>query len=285
MIAGLFQAALLGAALSHPGHLYISASNSNGGVEGVYSYRMTNGIPSTQPEGMVGSVLAGAPFALDVGSDGSLYLEDAQGVKVFAPSNLTGPPVRFMPLYAWFELAHDAAGDLFASTSIGSVLAYPPNATAISQPLAMTPGNPFGVQGLAVSPSGDLYDLTSPLDVYANPTTNPTVIRTACIRHEGFGLAISADGGLYVSTGTGVARYPASVQGCPAPQPGAFFRTGGIGIGVVVAGGYLYAAASAFPNAPDFVDVFDVSDPRRPTLATITEPTLGQHINGIAVGP
>lgn len=283
---GLLHVAAIGAALvTHPGHLYVSTENSDGSVHAVYRYPMTNGIPSSQPDGVVGSLMAGAPTAIDVGSDGSLYLEDAQGIKVFAPSNPTGQPVRFVPLYTWFALAHDAAGDVFVSTGTGALFAYPPNSSTTSQPLATIPTNGNAVGGLAVGPDGDLYVMSSALNVFANPTTNPTLLRTACVPHSEFGVALSADGRVYVATPAGVARYPSSVQGCPAPPPEAFFKTGGIGIGVAVSGGYLYAATNAFPKATDFVDVFDVSDPKKPPVATITEPVQAEFILAIAVGP
>lgn len=284
-----------------PGHLYVVDLFGNT----VYRFRLNNGIPSGTPQNAI-TGLSG-PNSVVVGPDGDLYVSDRQGVKVFAPgASGNALPLRIVPATYVARLAVDASGYLYAGAwgAPPLIAVYAPGAGGVDQPIQtiVAPGQESRVPdlGIALDAQGDLYasvdsgPSTAPsIVVYANPTSNPVVIRQPCAaqRFAYFeSLAIGPGAHLYASRGNSVSVFKDTVDACPA-RPHESFSGSQPSIsairGIAVSATHLYVGD--FLNRTlntGTVFVFDVSgNPHRPVALLYGTGAGFTTIDDVALGP
>jgi hypothetical protein len=209
------------------GHVYVVGTSAAGQARRfLVRLPIVNGIVSQQADSVLWMGDYNPTYyncGLTVAPDGTQYTVNYEpSISVFAPgAHGHDRPIRRIPLSApACALALDANGYLYAQTGYYGVMVVAPDGNVVN-----TINGPTGAD-LALDSQGNLYDGTySTIDVYATPGTNPTHIRSACMKPTGpnnaEGLAISSNGRLFISRKTTITRVDDTVASCPLP-PGSF---------------------------------------------------------------
>jgi hypothetical protein len=220
-----FGAPLVRGPASQPhGHVYVVGTSAAGHARRfLVRLPIVNGIVSQQAD----SVLWMGDYhptyyncGLTVAPDGTIYTVNYEpSISVFAPgAHGHDRPIRRIPLSApACALVLDGNGYLYAQTGYYGVMVIAQDGRVVN-----TIYGPTGAD-LALDPQGNLYDGTfSTIDVYATPGTNPTHLRSACMKPTGpnnaEGLAIATDGRLFISRKTTITRVADTVDECPLPR-------------------------------------------------------------------
>lgn len=169
-------------------------------------------------------------YGLAVGTDGSQYVADAYlaQLAVYAPgAHGNDQPTRVTKLpYQPSQIAVDANGYAFAVL----VHPVPPPETAVIDPsgrLVKRFVDPGGAFTLAFDPLGNLYVESTDgnyhpvIDVYATPETNPTLVRSPCLKRlePGLGgIGVSTRNKLFIGGLHGIGYVDDTVTQCPLPK-------------------------------------------------------------------
>jgi hypothetical protein len=227
------------------GHVYVL----DPGAKAVFRFPIVNGIVGSQPDSTLSlpspkGLVAG--LGLAVGRDGTQYLSDYYNtIYVFPPGahGNDGPVRTIRTPYRPEKLVVDANGYLYANQFS--------NGHSQWEPLVVIAPDGHVVQrikalfGLTYEPEGvdaqgnlyvDVWKGRYENDVYATPITNPTLIRTSCLRRY-YALTESAvsDGQLFVGWHGVITRAHDTTTACPAPpEPERFlivpYTSPGIGV-------------------------------------------------------
>lgn len=217
---------------------------------------------------------------------------------------------RVQPYNTFFPGIIGAAGFIYLAGSETSadaesfcasnfILVYAPTARRQDPWTTCVPATPTtnsNALWMALDAGGNLYvPAYGPsedriIDVYANPTTNPTIVRTLSGPSLAGTLAVADDGqgNLYATATNGtndekqsyVATYPDSANGNVKPIHKLFYASGSVQGNVAVDDRYLYVGGY------EAVFVFDktASGHAKP-IATLSFPTANHYDPSVAIGP
>lgn len=214
-------------ALAVPRHAYVGDIGANA----VFRYPIIKGKLAAQPD----SAVTGVDYQVSVvGIDGTVYVNRrTRGgqVAAYAPG-ATGnaKPTRILEAPVGSVVNGAMAVDsssylyvpLFHANHTQDIAVYAPGASGRAHPVAVVSHNAGAA--MAVDQGGNLYVSYDGVQVYANPRTSPTLVRSICFRYAtasfgGMALTQKAD---YIlkQTSAGVrsvAAFSQNANGCPAP--------------------------------------------------------------------
>lgn len=284
------------------GHLYVANGTvcCEGGPGPILRYPIARGRIAREPDLRFWGV--GLPIATD--SAGSLYARHGRTVEVFPLGSTTPQRIIALPFGAATAMTIDPNGFLYvAYLSSGGprrpgpdndymgVWIYAPNANGNTKPIQHIRLGDF-VNGLALDSSGNLFlslELSWAVQVYANPTTAPALVRaiTGGLRSP-LGIAI-VDGELYVlnnSPGNDyVTSYPDTASGGVKPDRTLLLPTKeGDGPGITAFGKHLFVPNwSTGPSAPHDVLIYrrDANGATKPVVFPVHSATPGDAKVGL----
>jgi hypothetical protein len=225
-------------------------------ADSVFRYPLVNGTLAGQPDSSITGLVH--YMSSTVYGDGSVYVLTAYAggptvVSVYAPG-ATGnaTPIRTLSIglaLAWI-IVLDAQGYLYVGGAhidgTEYALVYAPGAGGGDPPVASVQAV-WDVSGLAIDKAGNLIIDWNGAQVYANPTSNPVMIRRICFPVVYSGGIAASSKGMYI-----LARHRAIVlnidaNGCPAPRH--TFISGGLSypVGATVEGGSLFVVNGVAP--------------------------------------
>jgi hypothetical protein len=296
------------------GHLYVSTAGYGGFTGPLARYRLTNGVPATKPDLTYPDTLLGQ-FSVD--RSGRLYGirfgPDRNGgllhVLVFPPNSAraTRSLTPSQPYNSFFPGIVGAEGYIYLAggqtspnteTNCASnfILVYAPAARRQEPWTTCAPATAttyFNALWMTLDAGENLYvpayDAHSGrvVDVYADPTTNPTIVRTLSGPSLAGTLAVADDGegNLYATATNGdkqsyVATYSDSANGNVKPLRRLFYSGAQYQANVAVDDRYLYVGGY------EAVFVFDktASGHAKP-MATLPFPAANYYDPSVAIGP
>jgi len=197
-------------------HLYFGDSDTGH----VYQLPLINGIPSQHPSNSLAIVNVQTWGALAVGPDGSVYtgyfLLESHLIKYFVDVYAPGasghdPPARTIEVtnIGISDLWVDQLGYLYVSgwsnNTGGAVDIFAPGASGLDSPVQIVhmPNRTDFTGGIATDSVGDLYVTSAEyhvkqIYVFANPITDPTLVRTFCTHRSAADVAVDDRGDEFV---------------------------------------------------------------------------------------
>lgn len=225
----------LGRAASHvalerapaAGHVFVL----DPAAKSLFRFPIVNGIVASQPDSTlslpsVKGLVAGTGLA--VGRDGTQYVSDYYDrIFVFAPGahGLDRPIRTIRTPYRPMKLVVDTNGYVFADQFSNGQSRWEP--LVVIAPDGHVVHTIDSLLNLTYEPEGldsqgnlyiHVWKGQYENDVYATPETNPTLIRTSCLRHiDALTETAVSDGHLYVAWRGVITRAPDTTTACPTP--------------------------------------------------------------------